>query len=400
MIILLVSSLYYPKIIGGAEISTQLLAENLVKESGNEIHILTTDIKDSDEILNGVIVHRRRMSNISSFWKFKKSLNSLKRVAYKILDFYTVSNKRIIGKLLDEIKPDIVHVNNIYGFSAVIWDEIDKRKIPIVNTYRDYYVMCPRASLMSNGVYCLRPKALCVIYRRMLMRFMHKVCKHVAISRYVQGQLKKNLNIDSEVIYNSIDVNKVTFEENYSRKKERVRKITKFVFVGALIPTKGILDFARVFVDCNPENMELHILGEGPLSKDIRALNSGSIILHGFVSGEEKKSIMEDMDVAVCPSLWNEPFGRVVIEAFQYALPVITSNMGGLSELVDSVTGIVCDVNSPNTFKEAIEFYSTKWNGLDFLQYERMEELLTKFDIGVQVERYMSIYRDLIEGEQ
>lgn len=67
MRILIFNELYTPNKKGGAEVSTQLLAESLV-ELGHEIHICTSSNKNSDEIINGVVIHRRKQHNI--YWSF------------------------------------------------------------------------------------------------------------------------------------------------------------------------------------------------------------------------------------------------------------------------------------------------------------------------------------------
>lgn len=396
MRILLVNSLYYPQIIGGAEVSTQLLAESLGKDNRADVHVLTTGGRDSDEIINGVHLHRRRMTNISTFWDFKHESNYVKRIVYKLFDFYSFANKKIIKHIIREIRPDIIHVNNIYGFSPVIWTVSKTLGIPVVNTYRDYFVMCPRANLMSSGKVCLHPKALCLGYRKFFSHFLKTIDAHVSISESVRNTLLTQLGVESEVIYNSINVDHNLFMNCYNQKKFITRKIRRFVYVGSLIPSKGILEFAREFVALGDIDAELHILGEGILRKDIESLEGKNIILHGFVMGEDKQALLMDMDVAVCPSLWNEPFGRVVIESYQYAMPVIGTSMGGIPELIAPKTGKICDPNIQGSLSQAIKHYVNNWKGITEEEYEQMQSLLQKFDISIQTKKYRDIYTRLI----
>lgn len=398
MKVLLVSSLYYPLIVGGAEVSTQLLAESLVRYYDLEVHVLTTGESDCDEVVNKVYVHRRRMTNIYSFWKFKHESNFGSRVIYKFLDFYSYANKAIIRTILQDINPDIVHVNNIYGFSPVIWSVPSSYGIPVINTYRDYFMMCPRANLMSNGKICNNPNVACRIYRNLFKHFLKPVAIHVAISKAVQRVLYDTLQIESEVIYNSIDVDYDLFQRCYENKKNHKKGTVKFVYVGGLIPTKGVLELSKEFARMNEANVELHILGEGILRGEIEQLECKDIILHGFVSGEEKKAILSQMDVAICPSLWNEPFGRVVIEAYQYALPVIGSAMGGIPELIGENTGMLFDPYEPKMLANTLHYYAKEWDGLSEASFQEMKELLKKFDIQKQVESYYQLYRELIKG--
>ena len=62
----------------------------------------------------------------------------------------------------------------------------------------------------------------------------------------------------------------------------------------------------------------------------------------GFISNEKVKEIMSHASIVVVPSLWNEPFGLVAAEAMSRGAAVISSNLGGLKEVVGN-SGIVID---------------------------------------------------------
>jgi glycosyltransferase involved in cell wall biosynthesis len=54
--------------------------------------------------------------------------------------------------------------------------------------------------------------------------------------------------------------------------------------------------------------------------------------------------------VAIVPSIWNEPFGLVAVEACAHSVPVIASARGGLPEIIqDGVNGLLCDPDEPQT---------------------------------------------------
>ena len=55
----------------------------------------------------------------------------------------------------------------------------------------------------------------------------------------------------------------------------------------------------------------------------------------GFLNEQQVSQLLQSADVLLCPSLWEEPFGRVVLDAYKNAMPVICSNMGALPELVE-----------------------------------------------------------------
>ena len=88
MRILIFNELYTPNKKGGAEVSTQLLAESLV-ELGHEIHICTSSNKNSDEIINGVVIHRRKQHNI--YWSFyHDSMPVWKKTIWHLVEMYNL----------------------------------------------------------------------------------------------------------------------------------------------------------------------------------------------------------------------------------------------------------------------------------------------------------------------
>ena len=89
-----------------------------------------------------------------------------------------------------------------------------------------------------------------------------------------------------------------------------------------------------------------------------------------------------------------------MIESYQYAMPVIGSNMGGIPELILPGTGIICDPYIHGTLTQSLRYYTNDWKGLTVEDKAQMLELLKKFDISIQLDKYKSIYSRLIQGEQ
>ncbi|WP_148675039.1 glycosyltransferase, partial [Klebsiella pneumoniae] len=138
MRIMILNSLYYPYRVGGAEISVQLLAEQLVKLE-NEVKVIT--LHDKKEIktdfVNGVEVTYLPLKNI--YWGFPNTTTSkFKKAIWHFIDCYNFEMKKMVSVQIAQFKPDIVHTNNICGFSVSAWDAVKKAKVKLVHTSRDY----------------------------------------------------------------------------------------------------------------------------------------------------------------------------------------------------------------------------------------------------------------------
>ena len=128
MRILIFNTNYYPNISGGAEISTQLLAETLVT-MGNDVWVCTLADKNDVKDVNGVHVIYASFRNI--YWSFHGTKSKIKKVIWHLVDVYNPFFVGYIENLIDDIKPEVIHTNNICGFSCCIWDVAKKKNIPI-----------------------------------------------------------------------------------------------------------------------------------------------------------------------------------------------------------------------------------------------------------------------------
>lgn len=129
--------------------------------------------------------------------------------------------------------------------------------------------------------------------------------------------------------------------------KERI-----FAFAGRLIRDKGVAELTRAFAIAAPDlpDWRLVIAGEdsaklfhgpgAPLARDRDAL-ADRLTLLGQVSHAEAMALFARAEIAVVPSIWQEPFGRTALEAMGQGCAVIATRAGGLAEVVDGAGEIV-----------------------------------------------------------
>lgn len=120
-------------------------------------------------------------------------------------------------------------------------------------------------------------------------------------------------------------------------------------YMGRLVEEKGVLDLIRACNKLGSQDINLAIIGEGPLKKEIlqiiMELNlHDKVKLIPGVPFKEVPLLLNCMDVLVLPSrttkYWKEQFGRVLIEAMACEVPVIGSNSGAIPEVIGE-TGLI-----------------------------------------------------------
>lgn len=395
MKILLVNTFYAPDLIGGAEHSLKKLAENLVL-SGNEVMVLCSGENEKEEYINNVKVIRVKMNNFSQHINFS-TLSGLKKYLYKIIDLYNVFNYFKLKKKIMELNPDIIHTNNLYGISPIIWKISQVLNKPVVHTLRDYFLICPKSTFLCKDK-CEGNLSICNIYKVVNRRLSKNVNFITAPSNFTLNLFKKNKffkNIKGRCIYNAIDVDKDKLINIYNRKQERDCEVIKFVFLGTLDSYKGIDFLLETIFNVRQSNWELHIAGSGILEEKIikMAYENDNIVYHGKLSENEVGKLLEVCDVLIAPSLWDEPFGRVVIDAYKYALPVIATKSGGLQEIVDNgKSGILIEPNKVE-LQKAIEYFMDRKKVKKM--YEGCLEIIQNFTIENQVKEFEKLYKEM-----
>lgn len=380
MKILIINTLYYPYKIGGAEVSVQILAEELVR-SGHVVRIITlhNNKKRMEKEINGVTVIYLPLINI--YWPFEhKRHNILTKFFWHILDSYNIPMGRMLEKELNLFMPDIAHTNNLQGFSVLVWKVLSERKIKIVHTSRDYYLFHPNATLFNNKKkYNIEAGSFKVKLFSFVKKYLSKyVDEYVGISDFIKDLHINNgffKNAKSSRIYNPIDAIPIS------------KKLVKFNelnigFIGRLTVEKGFDNFCEI-ARLNPK-FNFYAAGKfssSNLGDDLKArCKKLHINILGFVNLTD---FLDKVDVVIFPINWNEPFGRAAVECALSGKLVFVSMRGGLIELSKIIPNLLPLDNNFKMDLEMIKYYFSLENNYVFEDFSR----------GNIIKSYLSIYK-------
>ena len=412
MKILIVNSYYYPEVIGGAELSVKKLAEELVN-FGHDVYVLCTSQNcDTQEILNGVKVYRFKPCNFGrredlqhvDFMNFNRVKRKFyadylyKRRLIYFIDLYNLFNWKKINGLIKTIDPDVVHTNGLYEITPVVWSIAKKNKKPIVHTLRDFYLLCIYGNLKRNGsIACDKANKRCQLRRKInkfMLRNVNIFTSPSNSTKAIFSECRMNIDARTYVISNAIDFDKKELlEQYYKRMNNNVSNYLKIVFIGTLSDFKGINFLIEEWGKIKSNNVELHIAGKGSLKEKVISFckEYSNAFYEGFLEENELIELLKNCDVLVCPSLWNEPFGRIVLDAYKQVMPVISTGYGGLGEIIDDrETGFILDLKSENPLLEAIRYYMNK----DRYSYslKKIVDKIQQYSINEQARRFQKIY--------
>jgi len=406
MKILIVNTFYYPDIIGGTEVSVKKLAENL-SQNGIEVVILCTGKHDSVEWQNNIKIIRRHFKNIVPFIEYKRTC-ALKKIIYKLIDFYNCFNKRELRTVLKEEKPDIIHTNNFFGISPIIWRTASRLHIPVVHTTRDYFLLCPKTDLRNHrGEVCSKCKIICKLYRYFYKKCSLNVNVVTAPSRFTLNKYIKNKYFSSSkkyTIYNAVDFEVKQIHELYELRKKNVKSKHDFhyIYIGAIEEYKGVKYLIDSFMSVDKQNITLNIAGKGSLESYVYESmeKDKRINFFGFLNEKELEKLLIKCDALIIPSIWEEPFGRVILDAYIKCMPVIGSRIGGITELIKNYeTGILVESGNQQELSEAISLLEEN-RELNIKIYQKILKFIENFSIEKQIHQFKYIYKNTIQDEK
>ena len=182
-------------------------------------------------------------------------------------------------------------------------------------------------------------------------------------------------------------------------KKESLNKVRKLVYLGRLVPQKGLI-FLFEAIECliqNGEKLELHIIGEGPDREEMERYVCGNtlrdcVFFHGHIDNNLVLYELLNYDIFVLPSLY-EGFATSTIEAMLVRLPVLVTISGGPDYFVDDSVGRLCEAGSSEALTTTInELINLDDDVLLEMGKRGRERVIQRFDIKLIAEKYIDLF--------
>ncbi len=394
MKILIVSNLYFPNGIGGAEKVAKELAEGLLAR-GHEA-VVATSSKDRQHTVtdvNGVRVHYLPVKNMYIPGEQKQRSTAVK-ILWHTVDTYNPFMAAALGRILDAERPDVVNTHNIQGFSVSAWRAAKKRGLPVIHTAHGVDHLCPRG-MMHNGHACFDLCTECRAYAlpRILMSWNVDVL--TGVSNFVvemYGRQRTFPRAKSMVIYNACNPRPCT-----QPPRAGGNCVLRFGFLGRLHRTKGVHYLIRSFAELPTGSAELLVAGTGTTEyeSELRQIANGhpGIRWLGFVKPDD---FFSQTDVLVVPSLWQDPAPLVVLEALGRGMPVIGARRGGIPELVGEGTGWIFDPEEPGSLTRTMQHALERRDELAEMS-KRSVEWVSRFTAEAMMNGYLEAFSCAIE---
>ena len=260
------------------------------------------------------------------------------RVSYGLFSWSVIQAfQHIVAK---GFRPDIIHAH-IYdaGFPAVLISR--KSHIPLIIT--EHLSAFPRRLLSRDRVW--------------VARFAFRAAKYVLpVSQALQkGMEAQGIRARFSIIPNVVDLNMF-----FPRARPRPSGPVRLLFVGSMIPVKGLPNLLHALAFMGSERVDWHLdtVGDGAFREEYERLSAnlglaGKVTFHGLKTQAEVADFMRKADLFVLPSLW-ENLPCVLLEAMASGLPIVATRAGGIPEIVDREVGWLVPPGDTGKLAEAL----------------------------------------------
>ena len=322
---------------------------------------------------------------------------------------------RIRG-MIEDFRPDIAHVRNIYHHltPSILW-ELKKQKIPVVYHVNDFKLLCPSYNLVSRGEVCeacrggafwhaLQPHCYPGFGARatlMLEAYAHRwlgtyrkcVDLYVAPSQFVRDKFVEH-GWDGrkfEVLPHFQDVS--------GWRSPAPPVAGPILYFGRLSAEKGVDDLLHAMTQLPGQH--LVVAGDGPERRDLQALAS-SLNLHnaqfvGHVNQAERDSLIAQSRFTVFPSHAYETFGKTILESYAQARAVVASDLGSRRELVvHGETGLLYRPGDVNGLVEAIRELISRPERAAIMGRAGQDMLRERYTPATHYQKLARLYEGLI----
>ena len=178
------------------------------------------------------------------------------------------------------------------------------------------------------------------------------------------------------------------------------KKPTKALFVGRLVPEKGLWPLVEAIKRARQQeiNIDLTVIGDGILYKPLKHFIEENklqdmINLAGYVHKVEEE--YKKHDFLIIPSLYNESFGLISVEAQSFYLPCIYTSSGGLPETqIDGKTGLMIAKDNPQAILNAIKILQSDSEKFYFMRLAARQNAIA-FNLDKMAKRYIHLYSQI-----
>ena len=379
--VLLVNKFYYPR---GGDCIVALNTKALLRDNGVDAEIFAMDFPQN--------LTARYGNLFPGEVKFSGGMGNQLRALRRTLGQGDVRSR--FGAVLDEFRPDVVHLHNIHSYlSPVVGELAHRRGIRVVWTLHDYKLLCPRYDCLRDGKPCEKchqgTKSNVITHKCMKGSLPASVVAWLEAMKWNRHTLEKFTDtfvcpsqfMADKMQAGGFNPGKIKVLNNFldPDKLRRYQEMGRgginrnyYCYVGRLSHEKGVADLLDVAARLP---YSLKVAGGGPMDDELRAryASCGNIEFLGVLDAQGVARLLSASRLSVVPSQCYENNPLSVIESLCAGTPVAGAQIGGIPELIDSQCGITFAPFDTDAMSAAIQAAMTRQWDHDVIAHNALQ---------------------------
>ncbi len=360
----------FPHTVGGIQKHTRLLVEELARMKVVDLYVIHQhhDKKVFDASLN---IKEIGLKRSKQYWS------------------YLYNEYRYSKQVYQELKkmPDAI----VYAQGLSVWYGIKRlRNKIIVNPHglEFFQAITPRTKFKA-----LRFAAI-------FNYLFANAARVVSLGGRLTALLHKNISGSENKVV--VLPNAINLPENKFNRNEFNKMPMQLLFVGRFAANKGINILMDAATQLNREGyineLQFHLVGKGPLFDHFTStVKEKNIIYHGFADDDTLNKLYESSDIFVLPTFF-EGMPTVVLEAMGYSLPIIVTDTGATTEMVDDNNGYIIEKANVKSLKNAIvQFYQLESEKKKLMSEYSYEKVKNNFTWSVVAQKHFALFKSIAE---
>jgi glycosyltransferase involved in cell wall biosynthesis len=397
-------NLYPPYIVGGNEMLAREVIEAL-RARGHTIHVITGRGRDlaKDGFTHGVL-------NLDLDRKEESFLGGKTPTPLDVCQWHLYNPKSYLAvrRLLREMQPELVVVWNLYMASMAPLVAARRAGFPLVIHTADKWLLYGLKDIGPLIWPSLKWKQAAVRFVRSVVQpILFRLVRPepiIAISDFIR-RVYLDAGFPPNIQPIHLGVPMTMFSPNGWQRSacDKVR----FLYVGALWEGKGpqvaVKALGQFIQRPGASCVHLDIYGHGSAGfiehlKGIVKENNldDHVTFHGFVQREQLAQVYKEHDILLFPSIWEEPFAAVPVEAMASGMPVIGTTAGGTPEAVrHGETGLLVPPNDPEAMAESMASLASDPELRRRFGKNAAQAARAKWDLETYIQRLEKRYREI-----
>jgi glycosyltransferase involved in cell wall biosynthesis len=386
-----------------------LLVHNTYQSRGGEDVVLDQERELLQSAGHEVLDYQRHNSEIQQF-------STIQRVSMLARTVWASDSYREISSLLRQSQPDIVHIHNTFPLiSPSVYWACRNAQIPVVQTLHNYRLFCPGANFFRDGKSCedciggnfwqgvrhgcyrdsrlqTAPVALMLWVHHARKTWHEMVDRYIVLTEFARSRFVKA----------GLPADKILIKPNFVPDPGmRTTQGTYALCVGRVSQEKGVPTLLKAWRQL-PRSYKLRVIGDGPartqLEQEAAAEGLSNVTFLGQQPREKVIEAMKGARFVVFPSELYENLPLTIIEAFACGVPVLSSHLGAMQEIVEEGrTGMFFQ---PGDAEDMARVVSHAWEqeprSISLLGMQARDEYEAKYTASVNCRQLVDIYQSVI----